>query len=226
MSTPSEREARNARVDQAVAEDVAVGMAAKADQEANRADLLAAQNARQGVNLDRTRAERDAAAFQGAVAREQARNSAFGFWLLLGVVAVALLIGAIWYANRPEPATAPAVTIQRNTAPAPAVMGGATRNPAPPVAVTPAPAPAAPPVVVEKRVIIERPVAVPVPVPVERPAARQPGATIVVQPAAPAATEAGGAATTEGARDGGAKTESGPTGVSTVGAPAACSEPG
>lgn len=215
MSTPAERDARNARVDRAVAEDVAVGMAAKADreaaranvaedvavgmaaradQEAVRADLLAAQNAQ-------TRAQRDAAVVTGAIAREEARSASFGFWLLLGVVGVALLIGAIWYANRPEQPTAPTVTINRTVTPA------QPQPAAPPVVVTtPPPPPAA--VVVDRPVIVNKPVAVPVPVPVQRPAAPAATAapprdtTIIVEPAEPkaAAPEAETAPAAEGAK--------------------------
>ncbi len=195
MSTPSEREAREARVDKAVAQDVAAGMAAKADHEAARADAaqdvalglaveadreaarasrLAAANAQQGVNLRQAQAQRDAAAVSAAGARAQARNAAFGFWLLLGAVAVVLLVGAIWYATRPEPASE-TVVIHRDRAPA-----------APPAAARPRLPRRAPPRRPRRRPSCSSggSRSAPVPVPVAPP--RQPSQTIIVQPSSPA----------------------------------------
>lgn len=182
------REAQEARVDRAVAEDVAVGMAAKATVEearANayatravveeaRADNLATHNVVQGAQLDQTRAQRDAEAVSGAIARQDARSASFGFWLLLGLVAVSLLIGAIWAANRPEPADR-TVVVNRPPATAPPA-----RNPTAPVTVvTPAPPPPAPPTPAPP-VVVER--EVPVPVPVPAPPAQRPNTTVIVQP--------------------------------------------
>jgi len=214
--TPSERDrlaAQNARIDQsvaedvaagmatkaAVAEDVAVGMAVQADAERDRANAYAAANARERSVLRETARERDTAVVDGALAQNAARNSSFAFWLLLGSVAAALLVGAIWFASRrPEPATN-TVVINRQPTPAVAPARPAVRTPAivtVPVPVPSAPAPA-PPVVVERRVPV--PVAVPVERPVPVPAAPAPAApprdqTIIIEtPAAPASGEAGGA---------------------------------
>ena len=182
MSTQKDREVVQARVDQAVAEDVAVGMAAKATQEHIRADVLAADNIRKSANLQEVRAQRDAAAVSGAVARNDARSASFGFYLLLGLVGVALLLGAIWFANRPEP-TSNTTVINRTVTPAETN----TRAPAAvPVQVQqPAPAPPSPPVVIERQVERRVEVPVPVPAPAERPA-RQPNQTIIIEPAQPA----------------------------------------
>lgn len=154
MSTlnDKDKEVQKAHVDKAIAEDVAVGMAAKADYEEARADNLAVQNARQSARLSEVRSERDGAALSGAIAREDARGSSFAFWMLLGVVAVALTIGAFYFATRPEP-TSTSVTINRQ---APATAP--TSNPSSSNLVQqPAAAPPAP-------VVVREPVAVPVPV--------------------------------------------------------------
>ena len=184
MSTEKDREvvqARvnevEARVDRAVAEDVAVGMAAQADAERARADALAASNVRKDMHAREARSERDAAYVSSAVNAEAARSSSFGFWMLAGLVAVGLLIAAIWFANRPEPSST-VIAVNRPPATAPA-----TPAPQPiPQAATPPPPP---PVVIDRPVPVDRPVAVPGPV--ERPAPpRQPNQTIIVQPGAPA----------------------------------------
>lgn len=201
MSTPSDKEARDARLDRAVAEDVAVGMAAKADQEAVRAEIaedvavseatraeaLAAQNVRQGAHLNQVRAERNAEALSGSVAREQARNASFGFWLLLGVIGVVLAVGAIWLANRPDQEPVATTVINQR----PAATPPATAPTAPVQVQIPAPAPAAAP-----PVVVDRPVPVPVPVPAQP--ARQPDTTIIVEPAPGSAAPAAGT-TGEGA---------------------------
>ena len=74
MDSTDKKEVQEARVGQAVAENVAVGMAVEADREQARADALAAQNTRQAVRIEETRSERDFAATNGAIARESARS--------------------------------------------------------------------------------------------------------------------------------------------------------
>ncbi len=180
MSTQRDKEIIQARVDQAVAEDVAVGMAAKATEEQIRADALAANNIRQGAHLEQVRAQRDAAAVGGIVARNDARSASFGFWLLLGLVGIGLLLGAIWFATRPEPSSTTTVINRTTTSdPAPAK--------APVVAVPVQPAAPPPPAVVERRVpvVVERPVPVPA-APEPRQQQQQPAPTIIVEPAQPA----------------------------------------
>ncbi len=212
--TPSERDrraAQNARIDQAVAEDVAdgmatkaavaedvaVGMAATADAERERANAYAAANARERSVLRETARERDTAVVDSAISQNVARNSSFAFWLLLGSVAAALLVGAIWFAaRRPEPATN-TVVINRQPATAPVVAPArpAVQTPAVVTVPVPVPAPAPAPAVVERRV------PVPVVVPVERPAPAAPapapprGQTVIIEtPPAPASGEANGTA--------------------------------
>jgi len=197
-----DRQLREAHVDRAVAENVAVGMAVQADAEATRADIeaaraaeLAAQNLNQRAQVQDARLQRDVAVVDSAVAREEARNSSFATWLVLGAVAVALLITAIWFANRPNP-TDSTVVINRD-----APVASAPTAPSAPVQIqTPAPAP----VVVDRPVPVDRPVAVPVPVPTPAaPPAPEPNRTIIIQPgnsgsgAAPAAgsTDTGGSTT-------------------------------
>lgn len=202
--TPSERDADNARVNQAVAEDVAVDMAAKATVEharannlavdaavehgrannfaadaaveAARADALGTVAVRQAVRADGAQNERDAALETAQRASRDARNSSMAFYLLLGTVGIASLIGLLWYFGRPSPeaTTATNPPVNRQVAPAPTTPRTVT---APAVA---APAPAAP-IIIERQVAVpvDRPVAVPVPVdrpvavpvPVDRPVA-------------------------------------------------------
>jgi hypothetical protein len=162
--TPSEqdrRAAQDARINQAVAEDVAagmatkaavaedvaVGMAAEADAERARADAYAAANARERSVIRETARERDTAVVNSALARNDARSSSFAFWLLLGSVAAVLLVGAIWYASRrSEPATETLVINRQPAAVPVAPTRPAAQTPSVvtvPVPV-PAPAPAAP----------------------------------------------------------------------------------
>jgi hypothetical protein len=145
MSTPpTDKEVRQARINEAVAEDVAVGMAAKADVAEARAEVLEAQNVRQSVHMSELRAERDGAAVSGALAREQARSSSFAFWLLLGVVVTGLALWALWAATRPEPTTSsliitspgPAATAAARPAPASGVPAATTAPAAVPAAAT------------------------------------------------------------------------------------------
>jgi len=164
--TPAEQERDAARLNEAVAEDVAVTEAVRAERERERANTYAAVNAQQAANLNDVRRERDYAHVSGAVARDDARSNAFAFWLLLGTLLVALTVWGVWYANRPEP-TASTTVINREvvrTEPATGTSNAASAaqppavvTPAAPTVVVPAPAPAP--------VVVERPVAVPVPVP-------------------------------------------------------------
>lgn len=202
--TPSERDRRevqNARIDQAVAsevaagmatkaavaQDVAVGMAVEADAERARASALAAANAQGRSALRETARERDTAMVDGALARNDARNTSFAFWLLLGSVAAALLVGALWFASRrPEPA-ANTIVINRPPAATPAPVRPAARTPAIVTVPVPVPVPA-PPAVIERRIPV--PVAVPVERPAPVPAAPAPprDQTIIIEtPPAPAA---------------------------------------
>lgn len=104
--TPAEREAKlsaqNARINEAVAEDVALGMAEKAAAERQRANAIAQGN----IHLQR---EADAARFnsiysqsEAAEAKRDANNSKFGFWLLATVIAASLLFGSMLWANRKD----------------------------------------------------------------------------------------------------------------------------
>ena len=198
MSNDPNKIVRDARIDKEVAEDVALGMAAKASTEQARADALASENVAQRSTVRAAAVQRDAAIVSGAVARESARNSSFATWLLLGTLAVALLIGAIWYSNRPEPVR-DTVMINREAAPPtnPSAPPVAVQvQPSAPSVVVPVPVPQAAPAPRDR--IIERqvPVPVPYPVPVPGPAQTQPrdqGTT------SPRATDTGGTGTTEGA---------------------------
>ncbi len=188
IRTPAERDADNARINQAVAEEVAVGMAAKADAEhvranalavdaaaeasrannfavgaaveAARADALGTVAARQAVHLDSARNDRDVALATAQRANRDARNSSMAFYLLLGAVGVAALIGLIWFLAKPGQSTA-------TNAPAPPPAANRQMTPTPTVTRTvTAPPVAAPPVIIERKVVVpvDRPVAVPVPV--------------------------------------------------------------
>jgi len=182
----AQREAQTARIDRAVAEDVAAGMAVKADIEQARADTLAVDDLRQRARLRDTQVQRDAAVVDSAIARNSARNSAFGFWLLLGSVAAALVLAAIYFATRPEPAN-DTVTANRPAPPAPAPPARAVPVVVP-VPTTPPPAP----VVIERRVPVPVP-AQPVPVP------QAPPPTIIIEPSAPAPKAEAPASSEEGA---------------------------
>jgi len=175
LRTTAEREADNARLNQAVAEDVAVGMAVKADAEharannfavgaaveAARADALGTAAVREAVRADSALNDRDTALATASRANRDARNSSMAFYLLLGAVAVASLVGLLWYFNRPQEAATATPTPVGNRAPAPAAPTVPRTVSAPPVA-----APAPPPVIIERKVVVpvDRPVAVPVPV--------------------------------------------------------------
>ncbi len=106
FETPAEREAKfsvqNARLNEAIAEDVAVTMAAEADQERARANAIARGN----INLQR---EAETARFnslyasnEAVAAKQDANKSKFNFWLLASVLAATLLFGSIWAANRKD----------------------------------------------------------------------------------------------------------------------------
>jgi len=180
----AERSAVNARVDAAVSQDVAEGMAAQADQERERADsenaranTYAVQNARQADHLDVVRSQRDRAEVETQHAQADAGRSALAFWTLLGIVAAGLIIGYLAWTHRPTPDSNTTI-ISREVRPA---------SPAPAL-VQQTPVPAAPaPVVVEKPVPVpvDRPVAVPVPVPMNNgttPANATPAAAPTEQP--------------------------------------------
>lgn len=143
--TPAEREAKanetHARINEAIAQDVAMGMAEKADAEEARARALANSNWR----LNRERENADFQRFHAEQAEADARRSAngskFGIWLLASVLAATLFFGSLLWANRANDAT-----------------GNASSASMPPTVVTrtvvasPSPAPAAPPTVINNYV--------------------------------------------------------------------------
>jgi hypothetical protein len=159
--TPAEREADAERARAATEEFRADLNELRADSEERRADVnaaranvFAASNAQNSVAAEQARREADFASTRAAVAERDANTSAFGFWLLAGLILVGLVLGILWYSNQPASQTPTSTTVIRNER----------------VVV---PAPAATPAVVERvvPVPIDRPVPVPVdrPVPVERP---------------------------------------------------------
>jgi hypothetical protein len=178
----AEHAAADARVDAAVSQDVAEGMATRADLERARAEsenaranTYAVQNARQADHLDVVRAQRNRAEVEGQYAAADAGRNALAFWLLLGIVAAGLIIGYIAWANRPAPESNTTIISPevRPATPAPAL-------------VQPVPAPAPAPVVIEKQVPVDRPVAVPVPVPVNNGTAAPSATPAPMAPEAPA----------------------------------------
>jgi len=103
FETPAEREAKinaaNARINEAIAEDVAVGMADKAAHERNRANAYADGNNHLRRENDAAQFQRIHAENQAVDARRDANNSKFGFWLLASFIAVALFVGTMWWSN-------------------------------------------------------------------------------------------------------------------------------
>lgn len=170
----------NERVNRQIAEDVAVGEAARADAANIRADVESARAAAassranqyaqgyvaRSVEATDARMDRDAAIVNGQIASEQARSASGAFWLLLGLVVVALAIGALWYSGHSTQPVATTTTVISREMPA-----------------TPAPAASAPATAVTT-------VPVPVPVPVPATAKSAPSHTtnnVNVYPPAPAA---------------------------------------
>jgi len=147
------------------AENVAAQESLRADAAASaairenaRANAYASEYNRQAVAADFARQDRDAAVINSAIASEQASNASFGFWLLLGIVAVVLAIGGIWYANRPAIPLATTTIINRELPPS--ARPAATTAPIVTAVPVPVPNPATP-----APRVVDRPVYVPVPVP-------------------------------------------------------------
>jgi len=132
----------------------------QANQNALRANAYATSSVRNSMAAEEARRERDFAETRAAIAERDANASAFGFWLLAGLILSALVIGIIWYNNRaPEAVSPTATTIIRNErvreVPVPA-------NTQPAVVERPV----AVPVPVDRPVPVTQPVPMPVPVPV------------------------------------------------------------
>jgi len=156
--TPAEREAKlndaNARINEAIAQDTAFGMAEKAAQERERANIYAAGNTHLNRELDSVRSQRNFAERDAVAARSEARGNAFGFWLMAGIVAAALFFGFfVWKGQGDETATAssaelpPTVVTKTVVAPTPAPTPIAPIAPPPPTVVheyVPVPVPVAP----------------------------------------------------------------------------------
>lgn len=132
-----------------IAEDVAIGMAEKAEQERLRANAIARGN----INLQREANEaqfRSVHAQHEAVeAKREANKSKFGFWLLASLIGATLLFGSLWAANRNDDTDTaasasqpPVVTRTVVGSPAPSASRAVVREYVPvPVPVQPAPAP-------------------------------------------------------------------------------------
>jgi hypothetical protein len=116
---PSRDSLRDERIDRRIAEDVAAGESQRADQQRERANLYARAAAVESVQAANARSDRDAAVMTSEIATSEARSATFGYWMLLGLVAIALVIGAIWYANRPAESVA-TTTVNNRELPAPA----------------------------------------------------------------------------------------------------------
>ncbi len=163
----AKNEAREAHVNEAIAEDVAVGMAAKADAFEDAA-------VRERLRASHERSIRDQAIVEGAIARQQARNSAFALYLLSGLLVTSLLVAAIWYFGRQNQVADSGTASSAVMAPAQPVRreaGGVVYNPTTPYstpapAVTSAPAPTPlPPVTRAVASPTATPQAVPTPMP-------------------------------------------------------------
>lgn len=200
----TEKELNQARLNEAVALEVAQEEAVVANAERARANSYATRAAlanedvreahvneavaqdvavgmaveadREALRRQQVARQRDTAVVGEAIARQDAQRSATGFWILLGIIGISLLTGLLWYLNRNNnTATTPTTVITRERV----VVPAATPTPAVSTQVVPVPAP---PVVVTQPVPVDRPVYVPVPVP-----AQGSGSTAAPAPSATAA---------------------------------------
>jgi len=183
----TERKLNEARLNEAVAVEVAQEEAAAANAERVRANSYATRAAlanedvrearvneavaqdvavgmaveadREALRREQVARQRDTAVVGEAVARQDAQRSATGFWILLGIIGISLLTGLLWYLNKNNTSaeTAPTTVITRDRV----VVPAATPTPTVNTQIVPVPAP---PVVITQPVPVDRPVYIPVPV--------------------------------------------------------------
>lgn len=109
-------EALDARVNEAVAPNIASGSA-----QTNAAT-------RQNWRINQAQRERNVGRIDSAVVRQQARNASFAFYMLIGILTTTLLVGAIWFFNRPQNTQTAAASTGRATSAVIAPTPGAIYN--------------------------------------------------------------------------------------------------